>query len=263
MIKPIYNDFWSNEVKALYRHDIQEIWDNEINRHIFNQYNNQLRLYLSIAQKIGKKKILDIGCAQATLALKLAEAGFTVTAMDIRQEFLDYAKSRYEFGDIKFVKMDVLTEEIYGEYDLIFLNQIVEHVVYPKVILNKLRENLKSGGVIVITTPNHEYLTMHLPSYLDLGNLEDWEHLQNSADGDGHFFAYKLSELSHLTEECGYKVQSKTYFESPFISGHVKIRYIHKFIPVSLLRIFDALLCATPLLRRLVCHQLLVIARKY
>jgi len=37
----VYDPAWS-EVKALYRHDIQEIWDPTINRHIWNQYHNQL-----------------------------------------------------------------------------------------------------------------------------------------------------------------------------------------------------------------------------
>jgi len=38
---PVYDPAWS-EVKTLYRHDIQEIWDPTINRHIWNQYHNQL-----------------------------------------------------------------------------------------------------------------------------------------------------------------------------------------------------------------------------
>ena len=49
MKPPVFNANWSGETKALYHHDIQEIWDASINKHIWNQYHNQLQLYLEFA----------------------------------------------------------------------------------------------------------------------------------------------------------------------------------------------------------------------
>src|SRR6185295_13416343 len=131
MKRPIFDPAWPADVQALYRHDVQEIWDPSIAPQIWNQYHNQLDLYCSLADGRGQLDILDVGCAQATLALLLAERGHRVCAMDIRQQFLDYAASRHEHGVIRFVCGNAIDAAPGGAFDLIFANQLVEHLVYP------------------------------------------------------------------------------------------------------------------------------------
>ena len=89
MIKPIYDQGWSQEVKVVYQHDIEQYWDKSLSIHEWNQYQNLLAFYSSLAPPEKTLDILDVGCAQATLALLLAERGHNVTAVDIRKEFLD------------------------------------------------------------------------------------------------------------------------------------------------------------------------------
>ena len=153
MIPPVYKPDWSAEVQALYKHDVQEIWDSSIAPHIWNNYHNQLEIYLGIAG-LSPLQILDVGCAQGTLALMLAERGHHVLAVDLRPEFLEYAQARYTNGDIRFMVANVLEDDILGTYNLIFANQIIEHLVYPDQLLQRLKAKLKPGGRIVITTPN-------------------------------------------------------------------------------------------------------------
>src|SRR4029079_16993196 len=127
-----------DDVQALYRHDMQEIWDPRLAPHVWNQYHNQLDYYFGIA---GDKPltILDVGCAQGTLALLLAERGHHVTAVDIRPQFLEYAHARRSKGEVTFLAANVLEDDLPGEYDLIFANQIIEHVVHPVELLVRLR----------------------------------------------------------------------------------------------------------------------------
>ena len=161
MKPPVFEENWSTEIKALYNHDVQEIWDASINRHVWNQYHNQLELYLGLAglpDETGVKKILDVGCAQGTLALLLAERGHHVVALDLRQGFLDYAKSRYTHGDIRFVLGNALDCEIEDRFDLIFANQIIEHLVYPEKLIKRLKGLLRSGGELVRDYPKLELL---------------------------------------------------------------------------------------------------------
>src|SRR5262249_37547594 len=147
--------------------DVQEIWDNSLNRHIWNQYQNQLRIYLKLAglpKLTGAKKILDVGCAQGTLALLLAERGHEVVAMDLRPHFLEYAQSRYTHGQIRFVAGNALELELDEQFDLVFANQIIEHLVHPERLVGSLKKVLKEGGKLVVTTPNWSYLRNNLPS---------------------------------------------------------------------------------------------------
>jgi SAM-dependent methyltransferase len=253
---PVYDPGWPEDVRALYRHDLQEMWDRSVAPQIWNQYHNQLDLYLRIAGDT-PLRILDVGCAQGTLALMLAERGHTVTAIDIRPQFLAYAKSRYTKGDIQFIAANALEDELPGEHDLIFANQVIEHLVYPRQFLSRLGLLLKPGGCLVTTTPNHDYIKNHLPNYTELGDPRGWEHLQFTADGDGHFFAYSAEELQTLFESVGFAQVRTRYFESPFISGHMKLRYLHGTAPAPALQALDRLMLALPVVGRISAHQLL------
>lgn len=236
---------------------MQEIWDRSIAPSVWNQYHNQLEYYLDIAGS-ESKTILDVGCAQGTLALMLAERGHHVTAVDLRPAFLDYAQSRYERGDIRFLAANVLEDDIPGSYDLIYANQIVEHLVYPDQLLRRLRTCLKPGGRLVMTTPNGDYIKNSLPSFRQLGDVKTWEHMQHTADGDGHFYAYLREELVALFEGAGFTGVRATFFESPMISGHMKVRHVHRFVPAVILWVLDRAIVGMPWLARKLTHQLMV-----
>lgn len=259
MKPPVFNPDWPEDVQAVYRHDMQEMWDPSIARHVWNQYHNQLDLYLSLTGNRRGLKVLDIGCAQATLALLLAERGHEVWAVDIRQQFLDYAATRYEKGKVNFLCGNVVELDLGQRFDLIFANQIVEHLVYPLQFTRRLVEWLAPDGLLVVTTPNGDYVKNSLPSFSELGDPRQYADRQFTADGDGHFFAYRENELKEILAEAGLKRVRVDYFETPFISGHVKMRYFHPFIPASALKFLDRLTLGLPGVGRRLAHQLMVI----
>jgi len=261
MKPPIYNENWSQEVLALYQHDMRQYWDKSLSMNDWNQYKNLLDTYLRIPDTDSELKILDVGCAQATLALLLAERGHNVVAVDLRQEFLDYAKLRYEKGNIRFQQGNVLELEISEKFDLIFANQIVEHLVYPFEMIDRLKSLLRPSGRLVLSTPNWAYIKSSLPSFLELGNPDDWQHMQFTADGAGHFFAYKQQELTALFQEAEFSSISSAVFETPIISGHMKFRHLHRFVSYPILKFMDRILLKIPILRDRLAHQLLIVGQ--
>jgi len=262
MKPPEYNPHWPDDVQRVYRHDMEEIWDRTIAPHIWNSYHNQLDLYETIAGKEELLDILDVGCAQATLALRLAESGHRVTAVDLRQGFIDYAKSRYTHGEIEFICGNAMELDFEKSFDLIFANQLVEHLVYPESLVEHLLEHLKPRGRLVLSTPNGAYIRNTLPSYKKLGDPKRWEHKQFSADGDGHFFAYRERELAEICERAGMAGVQSRIFETPWISGHMKLHYLHRLVPTFVWRVLDKLTLAIPVLGKRVGHQLLVVGCK-
>lgn len=263
MKPPVYNPDWNEELQAIFKHDMQEIWDKSISLQVWNQYHNQLDFYIGlVSEKGSSQRVLDVGCAQATLALKLAETGHQVCAVDIRSDFIEYAQSRYTHGDIKFIVGNVLELDLEQEFDIIFANQIIEHLVYPNQLIARLSQLLKPGGHLIVTTPNYFYIKNNLPSFNQLGDVEQYAHLQFTADADGHFFAYRGDELIHIFENQGLKLVSLQYFESPIISGHIKIRYLHKYISYPILKLMDRFVLSIPGLKRILAHQQLVIGQK-
>lgn len=260
MKRPDVDSSWPSEVREIYENDLREVWDPNIERHSFNAYQNQLRTYRDIVERYGAQTVLDVGCAQATLALLLAEDGKRVTAVDIRQPFLDYGKSRHERGDVRFVTANIIDAPDLGTFDLVFGNQIIEHLLYPADFLRTLAHYAVPGGIVVATTPNHDYFRSSLPSYTELGDPRQHEHRQYSAGGGDHFFAYTEEELRAAASAAGLEIEELFYYETPWISGHFLFRYLHTLLPVALLRGADRLLLR--IAPRRFAHQLGLVARK-
>jgi hypothetical protein len=118
---------------------------------------------------------------------------------------------------------------------------------------------LNLGGRVVVTTPSWHYVRNRLPSFVEIGDPAKLEHLQFTADGEGHFFAYKASELERILVNAGFENIENYFFESPFISGHLKLRYLHRFLPLGLLRLLDQLALGSPVGPYL-AHQLMIVA---
>jgi 2-polyprenyl-3-methyl-5-hydroxy-6-metoxy-1,4-benzoquinol methylase len=243
----------------VWKNDMREMWDPRIERQVYNQYHNQLDLYLGLVEKYGARSVLDVGCAQGTLAILLAERGHRVVAVDIREAFLDYARTRWEHGDVRFLAANIFDRPDLGTFDLVFGNQIIEHLVYPVEFLRTLSSYARLGGVLVVSTPNHDYFRSSLPSYTELGDPRQHEHLQFSAGGGDHFFAYTEEELRAAAAVAELDVLEMTYFETPAISGHFLVRYLH-WLPVRVLRGADRL--ALRVAPRKLAHQLCMVVRR-
>lgn len=251
---------WPPEVVEIYRNDMREMWDPSIERPVYNQYHNQLDLYLSLVDRYQAQSVLDVGCAQGTLALLLAEAGKRVTAVDIRQPFLDYARSRQESGEVRFLAANIFDRPDLGTFDLVFGNQIIEHLVYPAEFMSTLASYATAEGLVVVTTPNHDYFRSSLPSFTALGDPKQHEHRQFSAGGGDHFFAYTEEELRGAAAGAGLDVEEVFYFETPWISGHFLFRFLHPLTRVPLLRRLDRM--SLGIAPRTLAHQMGVVLRK-
>jgi hypothetical protein len=114
---------------------------------------------------------------------------------------------------------------------------------------------------MIVTTPNGRYVRSSLPSFRALGDPGRHEHRSHSADGDGHFFAYRPGELREILRAAGLAEVRVTTFETPWVSGHMKVRHLQRVTPTWLLRLCDRTLRSLPGLGSLFSHQLLARGR--
>src|SRR4029079_16452433 len=82
-------------------HDLQELWDHSRRPHVASAYAARLSLLTDIVTRLAGPggRVLDVGCAQGTLGLMLAEQGLRVSLLDVRATNIEYARARHEHGD--------------------------------------------------------------------------------------------------------------------------------------------------------------------
>lgn len=100
-------------------------------------------------------RILDIGCGDGQLlrALKIKYPGVSCTGMDIF--FSPNVKKQLQNLQIELIESAVEDAGFSGpEYDLIIMNQLIEHLWEPHLVLDKLHSALSPGGYISIETIN-------------------------------------------------------------------------------------------------------------
>jgi 2-polyprenyl-6-hydroxyphenyl methylase/3-demethylubiquinone-9 3-methyltransferase len=247
-------------------HDIQELWDFSIAPHVATSYQARLALMQELSDSVlrGLSDILDVGCAQGTFGLRMAERGHRVVLLDARQGHIDYARSRQETGQVEF-RVGYLEDQegLSNRFDLVVFSEVLEHIRSPAPVLDRLRESLKAGGHLLITTPNSEYAVSRLPSYGGAAQEVIDQTEDNSADGNSHRFLYSLEELSAVVRCAGFRIVKKGFFAALWEAGHLKTRYLHKLAfqlrhrPISLhSRLKDDLLA------RRVCSAIALLATR-
>jgi 2-polyprenyl-3-methyl-5-hydroxy-6-metoxy-1,4-benzoquinol methylase len=212
-------------------HDIEELWDHSIAPHVAAAYRARIELISDLVEKLAGPagRVLDVGCAQGTLGLTLAERGIRVSLLDIRPENIAYARSRFERGPLDFhvgILSDVCPPD--SNYDVVVCTEVLEHVRTPAHFLRNLAAKLRRGGVLVLTTPNADYLLTRLPTFGRASQAVIDEAEPNSLDGDAHRYLYSREELIALVRGVGLRVLRHGFFLPAWLEGHLKTRVLHR-----------------------------------
>lgn len=78
------------------------------------------------------ERVLDLGCGNGALSISIAKAGARVTGMDLSEKSLARARLAAEQTALThapaFVKGDITTDRVPGEFDTIVMSNVLEHV---------------------------------------------------------------------------------------------------------------------------------------
>jgi 2-polyprenyl-3-methyl-5-hydroxy-6-metoxy-1,4-benzoquinol methylase len=212
-------------------HDVEELWDHSLQPHVASAYAARLSLLEGVVTRLAGPggRVLDVGCAQGTLGLRLAEQGFRVTLVDVRATNIEYAQARHERGDVGFyagLLGDALPPD--DDYDVVVCTEVLEHVVAPSQLLADLARKARPGGAICLTTPNADYALSKLPTFGAAPQQVIDTAESNSLDGDAHRFLYTREELIALVRGVGLRIIEHGFFLPAWLEGHAKTRYLHR-----------------------------------
>lgn len=115
---------------------------------------NGRRLIQKAEELRGEKgKLLELGCGRGELLGVAAQAGWRVYGVEMTPQFATEAASRgIEIESVP-IEASTLLDKV-GEFDVIYLAAILEHLYDPVACLKRIRHALTPGGVVFIDVPN-------------------------------------------------------------------------------------------------------------
>jgi 2-polyprenyl-3-methyl-5-hydroxy-6-metoxy-1,4-benzoquinol methylase len=105
-------------------------------------------------------RVLDVGCAYGGLSIAMAQANALVSAVDVSAKFIEYARTNIKgVADIDTKVMDASSIDMRRafephSFDLILLNDVLEHIYDTTSLIANLDYLLSDKGSIYFKVPN-------------------------------------------------------------------------------------------------------------
>ncbi len=101
------------------------------------------------------QRVLDLGCAEGHFAQALSAAGATVTAADVASEPLRRAQRRVAGLAVCLLPGAPPWPLCDAAFDAVWAGEVAEHVDDTSAWLSEVRRVLRSGGRLLMSTPDH------------------------------------------------------------------------------------------------------------
>ena len=126
-------------------------------------------------KQLDKMKILDVGCGGGLISEGLSKIGANVTGIDFVKDNINIARTHAQKSNlnIDYKTLDFENEKISSKFDIIVVFEVLEHLSDWKSFIKKIQSNLKSNGVLIISTINKNLISKFLA--IDLAeNFLNW-----------------------------------------------------------------------------------------
>lgn len=100
-------------------------------------------------------RVLDLGCGDGHFAELLHRAGMSVVAADVAVEPLRRAREAHPDIDLCLLTPDAPLPFEDCSFDVVWAGEVLEHVADTQSWLSEVRRVLRSGGTLVLSTPDH------------------------------------------------------------------------------------------------------------
>lgn len=136
-------------------------------------------------------RILDIGCSFGGFLNAAGKYGWDAKGIEVVYEVGKYGKELYGL-DIFFGTLDEAQLKP-SSFDVIRLNNVIEHIHFPVEFLTSVNKLLREGGLLTVSTTNYDSL-----SVLICG--KEWIYF----DGRHHIYLFTPLTLKRLIEKSGF-----------------------------------------------------------
>jgi len=101
--------------------------------------------------KYQRSTLLDVGCGSGIFLNEAINHNWICSGLEISRELVNYLR---KFKKFEVIHKDILSIKPSNKFDVITLNQVIEHFSKPRLVIRKCRKLLNRNGLIYIATPN-------------------------------------------------------------------------------------------------------------
>ena len=206
---------------AIPKHELEKAWININEDFPFKGYVREGRKsgYQDMVSKVEKwsgrnSSVLDFGAGPCDKTAMFSQIGMDVTAFDTLQDAWhkldDNRQKILDFSDKMGIKYCLPTETdplpfLSQQYDVLMSHDVMEHLhSSPRVLLNKLLECVKPGGILAITVPNAANLRKRIHLMMGKTNYNKFDYFYwYPGMWNGHVREYVRNDLFLLNEYLG------------------------------------------------------------
>ena len=186
-------------------------------QNMFDHASSLVKIEHVLPTHLNNLKVLDVGCGDARLSSNLLPLGANVVGFDIHQKALAKAKEK----GLKTVLGDLEKPWTFAnnQFDIVFLLDVLEHVVDIEHCLKESSRVLKPTGKIIIAFPNHFDLRNRLHILFGRGIIH-WSHqkYEMEAWNYGHVRFLTYSQFTNLLAKFNLSLEIEQF---NFMSGGI------------------------------------------
>ena len=133
-------------------------WDSPEKIQLITKLANKTREIINLG---GNLDVLDFGCGTGLFGMAFLENAKSMTGIDTSESMLEEFKKKSSAVNTETLLVDLESEEINREFDLIVSSMAFHHLCEPSIVFNKLFKMLRAGGKIIIVDLEEEDGSFH------------------------------------------------------------------------------------------------------
>ncbi len=150
------------------------------------------------------RTLLDVGCGNGAMASKLKEKyNLEVWGVEFMEKEVQIARNKLDHVINATIEKGI--EELPENYfDVIYFNDVLEHLTNPNEILEMIKSKLSSNGKIVSSIPNVRYHKV-FQQYIF---KKDWRYEEAGVMDFTHLRFFTSKSIKKMYSEAGYEIIS-------------------------------------------------------
>ena len=148
------------------------------------------------------KTLLDVGCSEGNFASYIKKnneiEAWGIELMEAHGKIAEKKLDKVLIGDCEKCIPDLPD----GYFDVIFFNDVLEHLVDPYSVLENIKQKLSPNGVIISSIPNVRYHRV----FKSLILKKQWEYTMDGVLDKTHLRFFTSKSILKMYEDLGFEI---------------------------------------------------------